>query len=207
MNTPKPKVQESSISRINDHLNGHDCGFISAERNKTDCNRGEQITYDQNLSRTRKLYAILRTKGYGVTKVKGSYIEAYGSPNAHEVSETSFFVTDLNDLGDLKETLISLGEAFEQDSILYSEVGGKNVQLIGVSDCDNAYPSRGESVSQGSITGDPSQFFSRIGSRQLSFHEIAEPGVYGRAGRSQLAKIYAEELNLPDLFPKKLKQS
>lgn len=188
--------KESSISRINDQLTQHDCGFITAWRSARDCNQGEPFTREEKIQRNRKLYAILRTKGYGVTKVRGSYIEDFGASTAKEVGEDSYFVVDLKDSGNLKADLIALGNAFEQDSILYSERGGQSVTLVGTSDCENAYPSKGEEVKQGSIAGDAGQFFSRIGSRQFSFHEIAEPGVYGKAARTQLAKVYAEELGL-----------
>jgi len=192
----KTSLQESSISRIHEHLAKHDCGFITAWRSARDCNQGTPYTREEKGALNRKLYAILRTKGYGVTKVKGSYVEDYGSDTAKEVGEESFFVVDLQDSGNLKEDLVALGGAFEQDSILFSNRGGSDVTLVGTSDCENAYPGKGEEVVQGSIAGDFSQFFSRIGSRPFSFHEIAEPGVYARAARTQLAKIYAEELGL-----------
>ncbi len=193
MNQP---IIESSISRIHDHLKNHDCGFITAWRSATDCNQGVPFTREQKNERNRKLFALLKTKGFGVTKVKGSYIEDFQTPAAKEVGEESFFVVDINDSGNLKETLINLGEAFEQDSILFSAQGGENIELIGTSDCENAYPGKGNTIPQGSITGEESQFFSRIGSRAFSFHEIAEPGVYGKAARAQMAKIYAKELGL-----------
>ena len=196
MDNQNSNIDESSVSRINDHLSKHDCGFITAWRFAKDCNQGEPFTRKDKQERNKRLYALLKSRGYGVTKVKGSFIEDFGSPTAREVGEESFFVVDLKDSGTLFDSLTSLGRAFEQDSVLFSEKGGDNVQLIGTSDCENAYPGDGNVLDQGSISGKAGQFFSRIGSRPFSFTEIAEPGVYGRAARHQLAKIYEKELGL-----------
>ena len=46
------------------------------------------------LERNRKLKAELLGRGYGVTRILGSYIENFETPKAVEVAEESFFVSN-----------------------------------------------------------------------------------------------------------------
>ena len=73
--------------------------------------------------RNKLLLSKLRARGYSVTSIKGSYIENYGTPNAREVGESSFFVADLQDKGTLLNDLKKFGKEFDQDSILFGKAG------------------------------------------------------------------------------------
>ena len=106
-------VNESSLSRIWEHYTKHQTGTISAFRYATDCGDGKPYSLSENKKRSAKLKALLLKKGYGITKIDGTYIENYGTPNAKEVDEDSYFVVDLKDTGKLKKDLIELGKMFD----------------------------------------------------------------------------------------------
>lgn len=168
------KLNESSLSRIWAQTRKHDFGLITAFRSARDCGTGEKYTKAENIKRNRSLLAKLRAKGYGVTKIKGSYIENFGSPNAKEVGENSFLVVDIKDSGNLKKDLMALGEEFEQDSIIFGEAGGSGV-LIGTNKCPDGYPGYRKEVSQGgAIFGKTGQFMSRVKGRPFVFAESLE---------------------------------
>jgi hypothetical protein len=116
-----------------------------------------------------------------VTSIKGSYIENYGSPDAREVGENSFLVVDLQNRGSLREDLLALGEAFEQDSIIYGEAGGQG-SLIGTNHCPGGYPGyHKEDPQGGALFGKTGQFMSRVGGRPFIFAESVEIVEYGVA--------------------------
>lgn len=122
---------QSSLSRIRQHSLEHDTGTISAFRKKTGiCADGKEITKGTNLARNKSLQLQLLNHGYGVTVIQGKGQESGGSAD-----EVSFFVVDLKDKGTLKKDLIKLGEAWEQDSVTFSEKGDKVYTLISTNKC------------------------------------------------------------------------
>ena len=174
---------ESSLSRLWKHTQDSDVGAITAFRGDN--------TKSQNKALNKKLMVLILRSGYGVTKVKGSYIEQYGSDQAREVGEESFFVVDntgKND-GSLERDLIKFGNMFDQDSILSIKVGATGV-LIGTSKRDNAFPSYNERFSVGTMKGGTGgEFFSRVKGRKFTFEsvdlveEIKQPStLFGRWG-------------------------
>jgi hypothetical protein len=64
----------------------------------------------ENYERNRQLKAVLLNKGYGVTDVDGTYVEDFGTDAAKEVKEDSFFVVNLKDDPNFKDTITGLGE-------------------------------------------------------------------------------------------------
>ena len=94
INEWKKFLTESSISRVYQHILSHDTAFITAFRDNTKdttkCMSNHSKTMD-NLERNRQLKAVLLNKGYGVTKVDGTYVEDFGTDAAKEVKEDSFF--------------------------------------------------------------------------------------------------------------------
>jgi hypothetical protein len=133
---PNKSITESSLKRIEFHLMKHDCAVITAFRDKMincvkDIESEEVLNIFKNKGRNTPLNAALLSFGYGVTDVKGSYVENYLEDNAVEVKEDSFFVVNLNDDSDFIETIIELGEVFCQDSVLIMERGGENNYLVG----------------------------------------------------------------------------
>ena len=124
---------ESSLSRLVDYMNQYDCGTITAYR--------AEYTHKENQQRNKSLKAKLASLTYGITSVKGSFIENFGSDNSREVGEHVFFVVDIRKKGNLEKTLRILGEQFDQDSILYIPKGGEKSFLIGTK--HSAYPGYG----------------------------------------------------------------
>jgi hypothetical protein len=129
-------ITESSLKRLEFHLNQHNCAVITSFRGEmVNCVREveseEVLNIFKNKGRNISLKSALLSLGFGVTKVKGSYIENYLEDNAVEVKEDSFFVVNLNDDSDFIELIIELGEYFCQDSVLIMEQGGENNYLVG----------------------------------------------------------------------------
>ena len=186
----------SGLSRIHKAIKKHDYGIITAYRYAPECGTGEPYTYYQNQKRNAHLLAKLRARGYGVTAIKGSYIENYGSANAREVGENSFFVVDIQDSGNLRDDLLKLGEEFEQDSIIFGSAG-ETGSLIGTNNCPTGYPGYHNEVPQGgAVFGKTGEFMSRVKGRPFVFSESQELVEYG------VAK-YPSELRGPVAMSKK----
>ena len=141
-------LNESSLSRIHQHTQEHDTAILTAYRAAPDDSEGcitdlpaagqeEASPRKMNQKRNRELKAMLLRKGYGVTRVDGSYIENFSDPDPLklvEVSESSFFVVNLNDSPNFVSDMKDLGELFCQDSILIIPQGGAGAYLYGTND-------------------------------------------------------------------------
>jgi len=158
----------------------HDSGTISASRSARECNEGERYTADENKKRNIQLESRLMALGYGVTSIRGTYIEGYGSDNEKEVKEQSFIVVDMKDKGTLKEDLIKLGTMFEQDSITFSKPDG-DYYLISTNRCPNGYPGNGQigkEVKLGKpMFGKKGMFHSKIKGRPFVFEQVVSSNV------------------------------
>lgn len=176
----KEIISESGLSRIFRLTREHDYGTITAYRYSPDCGTGKPYTYRENQQRNASLLSKLRARGFGVTGIKGSYIENFGSADAREVGENSFLVVDTQNSGKLRASLLALGEEFEQDSIIFGPAGESGV-LIGTNHCPGGYPGYGVEATQGgAIFGKTGEFMSRVGGRPFVFaesHELIEYGV------------------------------
>ena len=168
-------VNESSLSRVWNQVTKFDSGTISAYRNAEDCGDGKEYTKSDKVKRNNILKSKLLTLGYGVTKVKGTYIENFKSDNEIKVKEESFLVVDINDKGNLKRDLVVLGKEFEQDSITYSKPSGE-YYLISTNTCPDGYPGEGKvgvEVRLGKpMFGKKGEFFSRVNGRPFVFEGI-----------------------------------
>ena len=101
-------LSESGLSRLHSHMMEHSSAILTAFRN--------EYSNEENYERNRELKAQLLSMGYGVTKVDGSYIENFETPQAIEVSEQSFFVSNRTDAPGFLDSMKSLGEMYEQAS-------------------------------------------------------------------------------------------
>lgn len=195
-------LSETSLSRVWSHMKEHDSGMITAFRGAKDCGSGDAYTKAENLKRNASLKAKLRSGGFGVTVVKGSYIENYGSANAKEVGEQSFLVVDLNDGGKLEKTLRLLGEEFEQDSILFIPKGGQTGQLIGTNHCEDGYPGYGKKVNlKNPVFGQKGEFMTRVNGRPFILKEDVRElpplgGVFDRWGNKIASNTPWENLSV-----------
>jgi hypothetical protein len=184
------KVNESSLSRIWENLKDHDAGAITGFRGDN--------PREKNKENNRDIKIYLRSKGYSVTSVDGSYIENFGTPTAREVSEPSFVVVDQNDTGFLHQDLIDLAQMYDQDSVLIIPKGGEDAFLHGTSKRADSFPGLGKTIRAGSGKyGKASgEFFSRIGGRQFAFEEVNLPDtINGIRGWKIFEQEMEEKLN------------
>jgi hypothetical protein len=166
----RKELQEKGISRISKHISEHDYGFLTSFRGYRDCGKGTKYTTKENLQRNKSLLAKLLAGGFRVTKIRGSYIEGFGSSSAQKPQkENTFFVVDMENKGTLKKMLLKLGEEFEQDSILFGKAGENNTILIGTNHCPNNQIKYHEEIPLGKLKGNEATFMSRTGSRPFSF--------------------------------------
>jgi len=71
-------------------------------------------------------------KSYGIAKVEGNYTEDGGTPE----TEKSFFVLNRYGAFDFKDRMITLGQWFNQDTILYKPAGSEEAYLIDTNGSD-----------------------------------------------------------------------
>lgn len=190
------ELLEASLNRIYQKTQKHAVGAVTAFR--------DEFTKAQNKERNKKVLAYLLNKGYSVIKVKGSYIENFGSDTQKEVGEESFFVANHevegDDKGQLEKDLQKLGRLYDQDSIL-SVPHGKKGYLLGTSKRDNGFPAFGQTVVVGRpVFGDAQgEFFSRVKGRKFAFesyNEVDQPNTrHGKWALSILAVEVRNDLN------------
>ena len=169
-------MSESSLSRVHQHISAHDSAVISASRNDifdrekcTDNAIGAEPG-DTNMLRTRNLKATLLALGYGVTKMRGTYIEDFDSPEAVEVGEDSLFVVNLAGAENFFADLVELGEKFCQDSVLLIPQGGEAAFLQGTNNSE--FPGYGNRIVVGSLKlGGEAEFMTRTQGRPFTFTE------------------------------------
>lgn len=179
----KTYLNESSLSRLWKHMQDHDTGVMTAYRSKEfddDGNIVKEYTRKENKARNSWLSAKLLRK-YSVTRVKGAYIENYGSPEAEEVGEATLFVTDLNNTGNLKKDLKKLGNELNQDSIMFISKGSNKALLIGTKKDEysniRAWPDYGVIVTlPKAVWGKEAQFMTKVRGRPFLFTEQDEFG-------------------------------
>lgn len=210
---PIKHIVESGLSRLNDWMEQHDSGIITAWRNADE--QGNKYTASQKGSRNRELKSALYMSGYGITGVKGSFIENLGLPSEVEVSEDSYFVVDLKDTGNLKRDLIKLGKYFDQDSILFIPRGGMDVLLIGTSTRQGSDPSYKVEYNVGDkkmgtkvgsyftkVDGRPFQFRENIETFPVLFGSFSNAVVMSTMGRKLLKEAGIRERVTPEMARK-----
>ena len=168
-------INESSLSRLRKHMLEHDTGTITVFRSAEDCGMGKKINIKQNRARNKILLATLRKNGFYITKVKGCFIENYGSDNEIEVGEEVYFANDLDDKGNLKIKLIELGEKFDQDSILFIPKGANDGMLIGTNHCPDGFPGYHKIVKlMYPVFGKKGELMTKIRNRPFVLKQIME---------------------------------
>lgn len=165
----KDYINESSLSRVQKMWFEHDTGTITAFRGFHDCGNGDKISKKENKNRNSVLQSKLLSKGYGITKVKGSWLEN----NQVEKGEMSFFVVDLKDSGNLEKDLIKFGYEFEQDAITYAKVKD-DYYAISTNNCIGSWPGFGrigikEKLGKPNFGKTGINGFSRVGGRAFVF--------------------------------------
>ena len=160
----KRYLTESGLSRLYQHIAEHDSAILSAFR-------GEYSKGD-NMERSAELKAKLLDQGFGVTKVDGSYIENFETPEALEVKELSLFVSNKSDSPGFMKSIIAQGQEYEQDSVLIIPAGGQSAYLVGTRE-GNDFPAPGKKITVGNLKmGAESEFMSRVKNRPFTFNEL-----------------------------------
>lgn len=208
-------INESGLSRLYDSMLKHDCGIITAFRGykwkidpKTEKEipeQGESYTYRENMQRSKSLSAKLQYKGFGITKVSGVFVENYNTEEANPVKELSYFVVDYKNKGNLRSVLISLGEEFSQDSVLFIPVGGDSAELVGTQKiAPDTFPGYGSVFKfDKRELGVGGEFMTLKGGRPFRFNTVEESvsmvqNTLGMWGVSLVAKKPWNELVLVD---------
>ena len=169
INHQKPAITESSLNRVNEHIKQHDCAMLSAFRKKlVNCYDGLEsediINIKDNKGRNKTLKSALLSLGYGVTKVKGTYIENYMTDNAVEVNEDSFFVVNTPDDSNFIDNIVTLGKLFCQDSVLIMNRGGNDNYLVGTNNSE--FPGFKNKIDLGRFKpGIEGEFMTKVGGR------------------------------------------
>lgn len=174
------RLVESSLSRVYEHMMEHETAFISGFRNdpqeREQCtemaykNKMEGDPLAINKRRNRDLKATILSMDYGVTRVDGSYIEDFDTPEQMEVKEDTYFVVNLKDDLEFFERMTMLGELFCQDSVLLVPREAKDAYLIGTNYSE--FPGIGEKYPVGSLKmGQSAEFMTRVNKRPFTFNE------------------------------------
>ena len=186
-------LQESSLSRLWKHNIDHDCGALTAFRAQED---GEILTKQDNKLRNAALFTDLKKLKYSITKIQGTYPES-----GKNVSETSFFVTNINDDKDFEKNLKKLGEKYDQDSILFVPKGAienkATAYLIGTNHSKDNWLSYGqkEEFQKGKLGVSSPIYTSKINGRPFIFETIDESPVFGSSTNAILAEKFAQNID------------
>ena len=152
----KKFLAESSLSRLYTHIMDHESAILSAFRS--------EYSNEENYERSRQLKATLLSHGYGVTKIDGSYIENFETPEQIEVSEQSLFVSNQKDEAGFFEVIADLGEEYQQDAVLMIPIEGQDAFTSGFS-----------IKSVGNLKmGEEAEFMSKVKGRPFIFKEELE---------------------------------
>lgn len=165
---------EGGLSRVYKHINEHDSailtGFRADPSDTSKCALEELSGPQTNLERNRNIKAFLLSRDYGVTKVDGSYVEDFETPEAIEVKEASLFVVNLHDNPNFKRDIIELGKKYCQDSVLFIPHGGKGAYLFGTNASE--FPGFGKTIEVGNLKfGDEAEFMTRVKGKPFTVSE------------------------------------
>jgi hypothetical protein len=177
----KALLKESSLSRVHSWIEKADVAIVTGFRDDpydlAKCPSGASTAEDNqrspkatNMLRNRDLKAALLSMRYGVTKVKGSYIEDFDTPQAIEVRENSMLVVNLEEDPNFISNITMLGKKFCQDSVLIIPKGGQGAYLHGTNNSE--FPGLDQKVEVGSLKmGAEDEFMTRVDNRPFTFNE------------------------------------
>lgn len=194
-------LNESSLNRVLSWMEQYDIACVTAYRNEfkdstpktmddkpqelinADKKSGIENTVDktpykysqgEKEERNRKLKASLLSLGYGVTNIRGNYIEGYGTINAAELGENSFFVVNLNNDGNFKQHIFELSEYYNQDCFLFKPKGSDEAYNIGTN--YGEYPGYGNEENLGKLhINVDNEFLTRVGNASFAFTDNENP--------------------------------
>jgi hypothetical protein len=137
----------------------YDSGIISAFRTSTtNCVGGDigfNLHENDNEARNKHLIATLMFLGYGVVRIKGTYVDFFLTNKRIEVKEDSYFVVNLSNDPMFIKNIKKLGEVFCQDNVLIIECGGNHNYFVGTN--NSVFPGFGEVISVGTFRAETEQ--------------------------------------------------
>lgn len=186
----KDAINESSLNRVLSWMNQYDIACLTAFRGEyknatpnTKDDRPQDLvgsdmpykyTTKEKVARNRELKASLLSLGYGVTNIRGNYIENYGTIDAVELGESSFFVVNLKDDPNFKQNIFELSEYYNQDCFLFKPKGSDEAYNIGTN--YGEYPGYGNADSIGKLhINIDNEFLSRVGNASFAFTSDDNP--------------------------------
>lgn len=186
-------LNESSLNRIHSHIMKHDCAIITAFRNKLiNCmseDSGDKLNISDNKMRNKHLKSALLSLGYGVTSVKGTYIENYMSDNEIDVKDDSLFVVNISEDPSFISGIKKLGEIFCQDSVMIIKQGGNDNYLFGTNLSD--FPGYGEKIKIGNFKpGIESEFMTKVVGRPFTLESFDDLQINSK----RIVKEYAKTI-------------
>lgn len=203
-------INESSLSRVFNHIEQYDIAMITAFRGRLEnCilqqksikefvstaetkTKPVQLTKSENLQRNKELKASLLKLNYGVTAIDGSYIENYGEPDSREVAENSFLVVNLKKDAGFFNNIIKLGKAFCQDSVFLKPVNADGF-LYGTNNAE--FPGLDNKQVIGQFKGGKSaEFFSKVKNRAFTFEHFNTYTRNSKWSITELAKPILDKL-------------
>lgn len=150
---------------------------------------------EENRQRNKKLAQALITKGYGITKISGHYLE----DGDKLVEEESYFVVNLRDDPKFKQNLFKLSEWFNQDSFLYKPLGSKDAYLISTN--GNKSQPYGTEMNIGSFLSNVSdEYATRIGNKGFVFGDRKGKVPFQNKSFSENKKERVKDSELPDFY-------
>lgn len=156
MQTFKTIINEESLARVYQHTHdrniaivtamraNHKVETLEAARKKLGIPNLTNAQYNNILMR--ELKKLIQQAGYGYNKIKGRYIENFGTENATPVDERSIFIIGPkgDDGGKFLKFVKNLGNKYDQDSVLYKAATEKNAKLYGTSNRPDGWPKKDE---------------------------------------------------------------
>lgn len=167
MKTLSTILNEASLSRVMQHTKERNIGMITAFRSEN--------TKQENLKLNKNLEADIRKAGFGVIRVKGRYIENFGTEDATPVDENSYLVVGDkgDDSGKLLSFLQKLGKKYKQDSILHKGTQDEKAVLHGTK--EGGWPGLGKTHETGTWHPDRAGEFHTLmrgGKKKFAFESF-----------------------------------
>jgi hypothetical protein len=168
----------------------YDSGIISAFRTSTtNCvgvDIGLILNENDNKSRNKHLIATLMFLGYGIVRIKGTYVDFFLTNNRIEVKEDSYFVVNLSNDPMFIKNIKKLGEVFCQDNVLIIECGGNHNYFVGTN--NSVFPGFGEVISVGTFKAETEQDLTEFEGRPFALDTFSSIQINSKRVVYEIAK-------------------
>jgi len=162
--------EEAQLKYIEGVIQKYDCAVITAFRDKmVNCPNAEDdetpLSDADNKARNQALANQLGN--YTSLNVDGVYVENYGTEEAVQVKEDSFFVINDGQSNNFFADMAGLGAEFCQDAVLMIPKGGQNAYLVGTNNAD--WPGMGNTEQVGAYKRGSAEFMTTFNGEPFHF--------------------------------------